>query len=227
MTDSAFLYNVRRLPWVTLLLAGTAVLVAMLPAGATWLQYDRPAIASGELWRFCTSHWTHVSSDHLFWDVLLFVVLGVPCERHDRKEFVACVAGTAGLIGPALWVVLPRLQRYRGLSGIDSALLLLLAVTHLRPALRARHWGWVAALAGVGLAFLAKVGYEVVTGTTLFVNSQAGHLVPVPLAHGIGAVVGLAVGWVRPTPCPVPQAPAPGVSRSTAAGGQTTRHIAW
>jgi hypothetical protein len=80
-----------------------------------------------------------------------------------------------------LWVAAPHLQTYRGLSGIDAALFMCLAATHLRPALRARHCGWVAALAGVCLAFLAKVSYEVVTGATLFVNSQAGHMVPVPV----------------------------------------------
>jgi rhomboid family GlyGly-CTERM serine protease len=199
---------VRRLPYASLLLAAAAVLIALLPAGAARLQYDRLAIAAGEIWRLGTGHWTHVAGDHLFWDVLAFVVLGVPCEQYGRGAFVACVAGASGCIALALWVGMPHLQLYRGLSGIDAALFMLLTVTLLRPALCARHWGWVAALAGVCLAFLAKVGYEAVAGATLFVNSQAGHMVPVPLAHGVGAVTGLVVGWTRPIPPPVSQVPA-------------------
>jgi rhomboid family GlyGly-CTERM serine protease len=205
MSHTALHHLTRRLPCVSLLLAGVAVLIAGLPAGAVLLQYDRLAIASGELWRLCTSHWTHVSGDHLFWDVLLFVVLGTRCEQHSRREFVACVAAAAVLIPAGLWLVLPHLQTYRGLSGIDSALFALLAVTHLRQALRERRSGRVSALATVCLAFVAKVSFEVATGATLFVNSQTGHMLPVPLAHSIGAVVGLVVGWIRSTPRPVLQ----------------------
>jgi rhomboid family GlyGly-CTERM serine protease len=190
----------RQVPYAALLMAGAALLVAWLPAVAVWWQYDRQAIATGELWRIFTGHWTHVSVDHLFWDVLLFTVLGVLCEQHCRREFVVCVAGATLCIPLTLWVLLPHLSTYRGLSGIDSALFALLAVTHLRQALQEQHRGYIAALSLVCLCFVAKVSYEGMTGGTLFVNSQAVHMLPVPLAHGVGAVVGLVVGWARPTP---------------------------
>jgi rhomboid family GlyGly-CTERM serine protease len=161
------------------------------------LQYDRPLIAAGELWRLLSGHWTHVSGDHLFWDVLLFIVLGGLCEQENRQEFLVCVVGAALLIPLALWVALPALQTYRGLSGIDSALFALLAVTRLRQAWQEQHHGWLGVLAIVWLAFVGKVSYETVTGGTLFVNSQVVHLLPVPLAHGVGAAVGAVLGWMR------------------------------
>ena len=44
-----------RLPGVSLLLAGAAVCLQCSPAALEWLQYDRAAIAGGELWRIVTA----------------------------------------------------------------------------------------------------------------------------------------------------------------------------
>ena len=63
-----------RIPYASLLLAAAAVVIHVLPRAATRPQYDRAAIAAGELWRILSGHWTHVSADHLFWNVLAFVV---------------------------------------------------------------------------------------------------------------------------------------------------------
>lgn len=187
----------RRLPCASLFLSAAAVLVFVLPYATTWLQYDRLAIAAGEIWRLVSSHWTHVSGDHLFWDVLTFLVLGTLCERMSRMRFWACVLGSTVLIPVALWITIPQLETYRGLSGIDSALYVLLAVMLLKDEVRDRRWGWVMALSGVFLAFIGKVGYEMATGGTIFVDSGASHMVPVPLAHCIGATVGMIVGLMR------------------------------
>jgi hypothetical protein len=98
------------------------------------------------------------------------------------------------LIPLTLWVGLPDLQTYRGLSGIDSALFALLATLLLKQEWQARRWKWVVPLALVCLAFAAKVGYELATGLTIFVDSRAVAMIPVPLAHGAGAGVGVMVG---------------------------------
>src|SRR5689334_9624999 len=74
----------------SLLLAGLAVIVWLAPAGvAEALQFDRARIASGELWRLVTCHWTHWDADHLAWDVATFVALGVACERRGRVCFLS------------------------------------------------------------------------------------------------------------------------------------------
>lgn len=190
-------HTARRWPCASLSLAAAAVLVAYLPAAAAWLQYDRAAIATGEVWRFLTGHWTHLSGDHLFWDVVMFVVLGIPCERQSRRRYAVCLTGAAVLIPVLLWCLLPGLTTYRGLSGIDAALFALLAVGKMRHELEKRCWGRLTALAVVCLAFAGKVTYELLTSDTLFVDSQAAHMVPVPLAHGIGAAVGVAAGLAK------------------------------
>ncbi|MDA2926456.1 rhombosortase [Acidobacteria bacterium AH-259-G07] len=185
----------RRIPCASLLLATAAVVIALAPSAAVWLEYDRVAIEAGELWRAVFCHWTHVSADHLLWDLLMFVALGALCEQASRGRFCACILSSAVLIPLAIWIALPELTTYRGLSGIDSSLFALLAVMELKDGVSNRCWLRVMALSAAVLLFIGKTSYEIVTGTTLFVDSAA--LVPIPLAHVVGAAVGFVVGFVK------------------------------
>ena len=108
-------------PIACLLLALFAVGVYAVPGAAEWLQFDRDAVAGWQLWRVMTCHFAHWSGDHLFWDVLVFAALGWLCERKDVGSLLRCVGLSALLIPLALWLVLPQMATYRGLSGIDSA----------------------------------------------------------------------------------------------------------
>ena len=56
MNRSSFLWDpaARRLPVASLLFVGFALAVSVVPGFADWLQFDRHAIARGELW--CTGH---------------------------------------------------------------------------------------------------------------------------------------------------------------------------
>jgi rhomboid family GlyGly-CTERM serine protease len=196
----------RRLPGASLLLALPAFCFQILPRLACRCQFDRRAIAAGEVWRLVTGHWTHWSLDHLLWDLAAFTGLAVACELAPgcgRKRMLGAVGLAAVAIPAVLWVALPRLATYRGLSGIDSALFVLLAVTVLREDLAAcrRGWAWIGLLALA--AFLAKCGYEAATGRALF--AAASGFVPVPLAHLIGGLSGLiGRGWRRdPRPGPI------------------------
>lgn len=165
-------------------------LLLFLPvlAPAAWLELDREAVARGEVWRLITGHWTHWTPDHLLWDSLAFLVLAVLCEtRISRARLVAAVLGSALAVSAGVWFALPEIGRYRGLSGIDSALFVLLAASLRSP------------LGGLALAaFLGKSAWEVWTGATLF--TAAGSFVPVPLAHLIGGACGLCIGIAGPPP---------------------------
>jgi rhomboid family GlyGly-CTERM serine protease len=178
-----------RLPGASLLLAGLALAVALVPHAATWLEYDRAAIAGGQAWRLLTGHWAHWSWGHVAWDLLAFVALGVACERLSPGRFLACVAGSALLVSLVVWWLLPGMERYRGLSGIDSALLVLLAVSVMQQETGSR---WLVPGAWALVGFLAKVTYESVGGHALFVPD--GDAAVVPLAHLAGAAIGLGVG---------------------------------
>ncbi len=183
-----------RVPGVTLVLGALAVVVALVPRLEIGLQFDRLAIEHQEYWRLVTGHWTHASLEHLVWDVLSFLLLGALCERNCRRRFAITVGASVATISASVWIFQPDLAFYRGLSGLDSALFALLAVSMLREKITSRSRFGVVAIAALLAAFAAKVGYEFVSGTTLFVSHTG--FVPVPLAHAVGGAVGVLVGML-------------------------------
>ena len=153
-----------------------------------WLAYDRTAIQAGEIWRLLTGHITHYSADHLLWDALMFVVLGLLVEGRCRGSFVVTVLASATAITVVLWFAHPQVAAYRGLSGIDSALFTHYAILLHRDGRRfnqplLRHTS-VALL----LAFAAKLVYEITTGNTLFVDSIG--FISLTMVHAVGGLAG-------------------------------------
>jgi rhomboid family GlyGly-CTERM serine protease len=175
----------------TLWISVAAILATGFPAASAMLELKRQAVADGHFWRLLTGHLAHFGADHLLWDVMMFVALGSVCEwRWPRSTRIALLA-SAMAISLAVLIMAPGVQTYRGLSGIDSALFGLVAASLRREedAKRSRLFSvllW-ALLAG----FAAKIGYELLTGTTFFVDSQTAGFVPVPLAHAVGFIVGV------------------------------------
>ncbi len=183
----------RRFPFRTAALTALALAVGLIPGAAAAGQYDRAALAAGQLWRLVTGHWAHWGGEHLAWDLLVFAVFGALLERRSRRTFALVVAGSALAISAALWFAAPQFQLYRGLSGVDSALFTAFFAQLLRDAWHERSplQGSVPALALAG--FVGKSAYELATGATLFVDTSAAF-VAVPLAHLAGAAVGLVAG---------------------------------
>ena len=182
------------------------VSVAFLsPVVTSWLQFDRGAVDAGQWWRLLTAHVTHWGGEHLLWDLAMFAVLGALCEAGSRMRFTLTVLGSALSIVLAVWLFLPDLVTYRGLSGIDSALFALLAVTMFRR-LRA-EWNLfgMALVALLAAGFAAKIGYELAAGRAFFVDSASASFTPVPLAHAVGAAVGMIVAVLPLPPEPVKQ----------------------
>lgn len=185
-----------RLPLVALLLSVVALAVHGAGPLPALLAVERAAVAAGQWWRLVTGHWTHWSFDHLVWDLLVFAVLGAWCERQSRVRFVACLLGSALLISAAVWWLEPSLASYRGLSGLDSALFALVAVTRVRAAAAERAFGLIGLAAGLLMLFAAKLAFELATGACLFVDTANSGFTPVPLAHAVGGGVGVVCGLV-------------------------------
>lgn len=182
------------LPSVSLILVAAALAVMPFDTLASWLQYDRVAVDGGQLWRLLTCQFTHWSWDHLFWDAAALVFLGWVLEREERRSLLVCLGLSAVLIPAVVHFGLPELATYRGLSGIDSALFVLLAVTLLRKCYADgdRLWTWACVAMLVG--FTAKIGFELISGGTLFVDSEAAQMLPVPLVHVVGGLLGACCG---------------------------------
>ena len=89
--------------------------------------------------------------------------------------------------------MLPEIEIYRGLSGIDSGLFMLLLVLLYR-----RNTAGYKQLHKIpyllpGLLFISKTIFELATAQAFFVESSD-LFVPVPLAHLGGAFVGGIIG---------------------------------
>lgn len=188
----------RHLPWASLLVAALAVGLHAFPAVSTALQYDRDAIAAREFWRVVSCHLTHCSLDHLVWDVGVLLVLGWLCEVDNRRRWLVCVGLSTLAIPAAIWMLMPQLQTYRGLSGIDSALFVLLGTLMLKNSVDARQTCWIGATAAAMLGFVLKTVYELTAAQTMFVDSAAAAMIPVPLAHIVGGLAGLGAALALP-----------------------------
>ena len=188
------MYGRVRIPWLTVALTLLALAAAVDGRIASAWAYDRGSIAGGELWRLVTGHLTHWNGDHLLWDSLMFLALGMVVESRSRWGFAAVFFGSALAISAGLWLVQASVAEYRGLSGIDSALFASAAIGLYLDGGRS-HDRTICRLAAAALAgFFAKVFYELMTGHTLFVDSAGAGFIPMPAAHLVGAAVGLA--WI-------------------------------
>ena len=189
-----------QLPIVTVALGLAACAMRLIPSAAAALQFDSAATLPNQPWRLLTCHWTHWSAAHLGWSGGAFALLGIACESRARGPFVAAVAGSALLVPLFLLGCGQGPFTYRGLSGIDSALFALLAVTLFRDRLRLPGAGRRTGAAMIGAvlaAFVAKLAYEFSTGASVFADSAAAGFVPSPTAHLAGAAVGAVTAFLR------------------------------
>jgi rhomboid family GlyGly-CTERM serine protease len=187
MRESKPLTSGRRVPLVTLLLVGGAVLVALFPGCAPWLMYDRRAIFSGEVWRLFTGHWVHFSLHHLVWDLAPLGVAGWIIETRGLPRFGWFCAIAPWAISAVLLVFEPQMDFCGGLSGLATAAMVYLALCGLSdPA----PWRWVC---GAALWVVAgKIIFELATGGSVF-GAFAGLPVVVSVAsHIAGASMALA-----------------------------------
>lgn len=170
-------------PWpiVTALIAALVLALAAWPGAAAALEFRADALA--QCWRWLGGHLVHWSSEHLAWDLAAFVVLGAAVERGGRRRLLLVVLLAALAASAAVAVGRPDLTVYRGLSGVDTALLAVVVVDAIRAG-RGAAAGWVTAA-----ALAAKLLVEM-TGSAVFVDAAAAGFVPVPLAHFVGAMVG-------------------------------------
>jgi rhomboid family GlyGly-CTERM serine protease len=172
---------------VSALLTALAVGIFAVPSLATVLEFDREQ--PWDCWRVLTGHFTHFDLRHLFWDGIMFLVLGALIEKRGRGRLVGCLVVSAVAIPLAVALWMPEIPTYRGLSGIDSALFTLAMGLLLREALAEKRGGQVILFGALALGFVGKVIYEFLTGHTFFVDSSS--FTPLPLAHVVGAVIGL------------------------------------
>ncbi|MCB1277299.1 rhomboid family intramembrane serine protease [Prosthecobacter sp.] len=163
-----------------------------LPEALQWSRSD------GVEWTWLTSHLCHWSWNHLGWDLFAFGLLSMLCLRLMPSRYAACLLVSSVLIPLEVQVHQPLIESYRGLSGLDTALMGMLVAALWRCSSDGHSWGppqWLA-LVGGG-SFLAKTLYELTTGDAVFVAAASEPFVTVISAHQVGFMSGFWVGIVR------------------------------
>jgi rhomboid family GlyGly-CTERM serine protease len=191
---STILNTVRQIPYVSLLFTAAALVIHLYHPLRLQLLYSRKGLADLEIWRILTCHGVHLNGDHLLWSTLTFCVLGSICEIMDRKKYILSIGIAAVLIPVTLWLGMPDLKIYGGLSGLDCSLYALLIVLFIKREWHLRNWLWIMLYIVLLGLLLGKILYETTTGLTFFVDNTQTDMVPVPLSHLVGGLVGIAVG---------------------------------
>jgi len=177
----------REVPWRTLLLLGGSVgLYGVLGAVPVDWIYARDAVSQGEIWRLLSGHWVHSNNQHAFWNLAALLILGSLFEKCLKWHLLTILLVGMMAVGSWVWLMMPTLLYYSGLSGILNSLLAagLLCVWQRKP-----HWLLILT---AGLA-LAKIGYEVIYARGLFTHTD---WVAVPQVHAVGFLVGGMTMWM-------------------------------
>lgn len=175
----------------TFWLATLVLIIHLIPNLSHGLSLRRDALWDGAVWLVFTGHFTHWNTQHLVWDLLVFIALGLLCEAVSRKAFWWTLFGGGWAISVAFLACEPQLGSYRGLSGLDSALFALwLVIFWQYPS---SGWRWRQLL--LTLAFFGKLIFEFITQTSVFISGPDPGFIPVPLAHFVGALWGGLVGF--------------------------------
>jgi rhomboid family GlyGly-CTERM serine protease len=183
-----------RLPWCTLIAGALAVGAWFVPGAFDAFVYDRSLILGGQLWRIVTGHWVHFSASHLFWNLVILVPAGVWLERRSAFALRCTLLLSPLAISLALLAFVPSLAQYAGISGVASGVLVALAVHGLRTEPRAQLL-WL----GVLVLFGAKVAVETFGHGPLNPELATRGITSVPLAHLVGAAVGV-IAVLRSSP---------------------------
>ena len=168
---------------------GPATLVVVLLAaighsgGHDWLpalQYERRALAAGQLWRLLTAHLVHLDAWHAVLNLAgLGLLTGLFPRSYTPLEWLAVAVASALAIDAGLWLGDPWVEWYVGLSGVLHGVLAAGAIAWWRAESRT-----FAAL--LSLILTAKLAYEQTRGALPF----SGSLPVVVDAHLYGAIGG-------------------------------------
>src|SRR4051812_25047560 len=98
----------KRIPYLTALLAILSVVIFALPGAGTFLEFTRLGTRDLELWRWITGHFAHFGSEHLVWDLAVFVAFGAFSEYKNRHAFLLTMASASVAISATVFMIQPE-----------------------------------------------------------------------------------------------------------------------
>jgi rhomboid family GlyGly-CTERM serine protease len=156
------------------------------------LEYNREAVAAGDLWRLLTGQLVHWSTAMWVADVTVLLVAAFVLARRNRRLLMLCLSLSVVAVAGAVHFLAPELARYRGSSGIATALVVAGALELARTPGAPRR----AAIAALVLG-TSKLAYELATGVSLSSGTLPPEVRVAPVAHVAGVASGAAAWLVR------------------------------
>ena len=176
-----------RFLWISV--TAIALLVQLSPAVQSVLEFDRDHIAAGQTWRLLTGNFVHYGWTHLAANLGAFAALCWIAEGRSRGLSVV-VALSALAVGLAVFGLADSVTTYRGVSGVDCALLAWILTTMAIQDGRRKAMAWL----GVLTLVAAKSVIEALTGQVLLPTSAPAGVAVVGVTHVAGLAIGAAVG---------------------------------
>lgn len=171
-----------RLPIISLLLGAACALIFWI-FGAIPNTLILHSDEGQRAWQWLSSHWVHISKQHLIWNISALLILGSLIEQTSRRLVLAALG--LGILGVNIYLAtFYSLDAYAGLSGaLNSLLVIALYCLYQRAEYRA------AAVITLLLS-IAKIIVEMLIQDSLFSKLP---WPPVPQAHLAGMLGGLSL----------------------------------
>jgi len=179
---------------VTVILAILSLLASLVPFYTQWFELSFQQTLSGQWWRVLTGHLTHFGTQHLFWDLLMFVVLAGLCELESRRRFIPLLTMIALFVSFSVMFLCRDVVSYRGLSGIDTGLFVWFVGDQYRLSRKAGDRRFAQMWLGLGALLLGKLCFEMITGELLFVHVDG--FKPLVESHVAGGLAGLVAAFL-------------------------------
>ncbi|MDP2228218.1 MAG: rhombosortase [Moraxellaceae bacterium] len=172
-----------------LALTALFLLLALLPAISSSLEYLRAPIREGEYWRLFTAHFVHLNFSHALLNAAgVVLIVWVFPQELSRRDWWIIVMLAPLLISAGLWWKQPGLAGYAGFSGVLHGLLYFAAL---------RLWQtsrWLAV--GMLLLLCGRQAWEQTAAYNPdYLRTVIGGRV-MPDAHLFGGLAGLLYGAV-------------------------------
>jgi rhomboid family GlyGly-CTERM serine protease len=155
---------------------------AALQLGMNHFIYHR-ADMLGEPWRWWTANWVHVGWRHYMLNMLAFVFIAFVFPHVTARSLGYCLLVFSPLLTIALYVCMPDIYAYAGLSGILHGIYIYIALQSLAIP-RERKFAML-----VLVCIFLKVGWEKLNGF-----SETAQLIQTPVlleSHQIGLLIGI------------------------------------
>lgn len=143
--------------------------------------------ALGQYWRIVTGNFVHLNLEHIFWDLIAFIILGTFVEKISKRKLIELMSLSSIAIGAAVVSFDAQFNTYCGLSGIACSLAAYALLKNYR--LKKNN---VFLIAFIILTF--KTTYELIFARSIFTSLESNFVV---LSHLAGLLTGTIYFMLR------------------------------